>query len=105
MSLKEHNMALPNEMDGVAREDSASKAAGHLHSRDLVDDKIGKHHGLTMLVTPCFPASSLTSHYIWVVGIAWYPSQLCSLTTALCAHRHKPKRCQEGLEWWRRQLV
>ena len=60
MSLKEDNLALPKEMDGVAREDSASKAAGHLHSRDLVDDKIGKHHGPTLLVTP-FPICQLAT--------------------------------------------
>ncbi len=34
-------LSLSNPMDPVMREDSASKAAGHIPSAELVDDKIG----------------------------------------------------------------
>ncbi len=35
------DLSLANPMDPVVREDSASRAAGHVPSADLVDDKIG----------------------------------------------------------------
>lgn len=35
------DLSLANPMDPVMREDSASRAAGHIPSKDLVDDKIG----------------------------------------------------------------
>jgi hypothetical protein len=35
------DLSLANPMDPVVREDSASRAAGHVPSAELVDDKIG----------------------------------------------------------------
>ena len=40
MSYKD-DLSLANPMDPVVREDSASRAAGHVPSAELVDDKIG----------------------------------------------------------------
>lgn len=45
MAFKQaHELSPANPMDPVVREDSASRAAGHLPSAELVDDKIGKAH-------------------------------------------------------------
>ena len=44
MSYKD-DLSLANPMDPVVREDSASRAAGHVPSAELVDDKIGTPRG------------------------------------------------------------
>ena len=45
-----HELSPANPMDPVVREDSASRAAGHLPSAELVDDKIGKAHPVACIV-------------------------------------------------------
>lgn len=52
MAFKQaHELSPANPMDPVVREDSASRAAGHVPSAELVDDKIGKIHPLACIVS------------------------------------------------------
>ena len=57
-----------NPMDPVVREDSASRAAGHVPSAELVDDKIGKIHPLACIVSFSYCKAPAGQQDPWMIS-------------------------------------